>query len=100
MKQFAILNFPVEIECVCSCDQKPYFHNETKGGICIKTEFKPQKNIPLLHKSRRFFIYSSNMAAVTSCEHTLLRSITLLYFEELLSHINEISGTLQIVRKF
>lgn len=26
----------VEIECVCSCDQKPYFHNETKGSICLK----------------------------------------------------------------
>ena len=24
------------IECVRSCDQKPYLHNETVGGICIK----------------------------------------------------------------
>jgi len=27
------------IQCVRSCDQKPYLHNETKGGICIKIEF-------------------------------------------------------------
>ena len=47
-------------------------HNETKGGICIKIEFNPQKNISLLQHARRFcfFVYSSNMAAVTSCEHT------------------------------
>ena len=57
-------------ECVRSCDQKPYLHNETKGGICIKIEFNPQKNISLLQDGRRFFVYSSNMAAVTSCEHT------------------------------
>ena len=38
----------VEIECVCSCDKKPYFHNETKGCISIKIEFDPQKNISLL----------------------------------------------------
>ena len=59
------------IECVRSCDQKPYLHNETKRGICIKIEFNPQKNISLLQDGRRFFVYSSNMAAVTSCEHTL-----------------------------
>ena len=34
-------------------------------------EFNPQKNISLLQYGRRFFVYSSNMAAVTSCEHTL-----------------------------
>ena len=62
----------VYIECLGSCDQKPYLHNETKGGICIKIEFNPQKNISLLQDGRRFFVYSSNMAAVTSCEHTLL----------------------------
>ena len=61
----------VTMECVCSCDQKPYLHNETKGGICIKIEFNPQKNISLLQHGRRFFVYSSNMAAVTSCEHPL-----------------------------
>jgi len=60
------------IECVRSCDQKPYLHNEKKkGGICIKIEFNPQKNITLLQDGRRFFVYSSNMVAVTSCEHTL-----------------------------
>ena len=59
------------IECVCSCDQKLYLHNETKGGICMKIEFNPQKNISLLQDGRRFFVYSSNRAAVTSCEHTL-----------------------------
>ena len=50
-------------------DQKPYLHNET--GICMIIEFNPQKNISLLQDGRRFFAYSSNMAAVTSCEHTL-----------------------------
>jgi len=58
-------------ECVRSCDQKPYLHNETKGGICIKVEFNPQKNISLLQDGRRFFLYSSNMPAVTSCAHNL-----------------------------
>ena len=59
------------IECVRSCDQKPHLHNETKGGIRIKIEFNPQKNISLLQDGHRFFVYSSNMAAMTSCEHTL-----------------------------
>ena len=45
--------------------------NETKGGICIKIEFNPQRNISLLQHGRRFFVYSSNMATVTSSEHTL-----------------------------
>ena len=36
-----------------------------------KIEFNTQKNISLLQDGRRFFVYSSNMAAVTSCEHTL-----------------------------
>ena len=44
------------IECLRSCDQKPYLHNETKGRICIKMDFNPQKN-NLFH--------SSNMAAVS-----------------------------------
>ena len=35
-------------------------------------EFNRQKNISLLQLGRHFFVYSSNMAAVTSCEHTLL----------------------------
>ena len=60
------------IECVRSCDQKPYLHNKTKDGICIKIEFNSQKNISLLQDGHRFFVYSSNMAAVTSREHTLL----------------------------
>jgi len=63
-----------KIECVRSCDQKLYLHNETKGGICIKIEFNLQKNTSLLQHGRRFFIYSSNMAAVTSCEHSMLGS--------------------------
>ena len=58
-------------ECVRSCDQKPYLHNETKGGICIQIEFNPQKNISLLQDGCRFFVYSSNMAPVMSYEHTL-----------------------------
>ena len=61
------------IECVRSCDQKPYLHNETKWGICIKIEFNPKKNISLFQDGRRFFVYSSNMAAVTSGEHTLYK---------------------------
>ena len=54
------------IECVRSCDQKSYLYNETKGGICIK-EFNPQNNISLLQHCRHFFVYSSNMVALTSC---------------------------------
>ena len=60
------------MECVRSCDQKSYLHNETKGEICIKIEFSPQKKISLFQYGRRFFVYSSNMDVVTSCEHTLL----------------------------
>ena len=59
------------IECVRSRDKKPYLHNETKGGICVKLEFNLQKNISLLQDGRHFFVYSSNIAAVRSCEHTL-----------------------------
>ena len=61
----------IEVECVRSCDQKPYLHNEAKGGICIKIEFNPQKNISPLQHGRRFIVYSFNMAAVTSCEHSI-----------------------------
>ena len=32
-----------QIECVRSCDQKLYLLNETKGWICIKIEFNPQR---------------------------------------------------------
>ena len=46
------------IECVRSCDQKPYLHNETKGGICIKIEFNPQMNISLLQHGHHFFVYT------------------------------------------
>ena len=35
-------------------------------------ELNSQKNISLLQDGRRSFVYSSNMAAMTSCEHTLL----------------------------
>ena len=41
-------------------------------GIGIKIEFNPQKNISLVQHGRRFFAYSSNMVAVTSCEHLFL----------------------------
>ena len=34
--------------------------------------FQAAKNISLLQHGRRFFVYSSNIAAVTSCEHNLL----------------------------
>ena len=60
------------LQCVRSCDQKPYLHNKTKGGICIKVEFNSQKNISVLQDGRRPFVYSFNMATMTSCEHTLL----------------------------
>ena len=30
-----------------------------------------KQNISLLQHGRRFFVYSSSMAAVTSCEHTI-----------------------------
>ena len=63
------------MECVRSCDQKPYLHNETKGGICIKIEFNPQKKIALFQHGRRFFVYSSNMPAVTSCEHSIVSQV-------------------------
>ena len=33
------------IKCVCSCDQKPYLHNETKRRICIKIEGKTTKAV-------------------------------------------------------
>ena len=45
--------FRVQVECVRSCDQKQYLHNETKGGICIKIELNRQKNISLLQHGRR-----------------------------------------------
>ena len=64
------------IECVRSRNQKPYLHNETKLGIYIKIEFNPQKNISLVQDGRRFFVYSSNMAAVTSGEHILHKFTT------------------------
>ena len=67
-----LIQHALQIECVRSCDQKPYLHNEIKGGICLKIEFNLQKNISTLQDGRRFFVYSSRMAAVTSCEHTLL----------------------------
>ena len=44
------------IECVRSRDKKPYLHNETKGGICLKLEFNPQKNISLPQDGRRFSV--------------------------------------------
>ena len=37
-----------------------------KGRFCIKIEFNPQKKISLLQYGGRFFVYSSNVAAVTS----------------------------------
>ena len=61
----------LRIECVHPRDQKLYLHNESKGGICTKIEFNPQNNISLLQHGRHFFVYSSNMAAVTSCKHTI-----------------------------
>ena len=37
----------------------------------MKIEFNPQKNLSLLQDGRYFFVYSSNMAVATSCEHTI-----------------------------
>ena len=45
---------------------------QLKGGICVIVEFNPQKNISLLEHGCRFLVDSSNMVAVTSCEHTQL----------------------------
>ena len=42
-----------------------------KHEFAYKIELNPQKIISLLQHGRRFFVYYSNMAAVTSCEHTL-----------------------------
>ena len=42
-----------------------------KEEFALKIEFNPQKNVSLLQHGRRFFVYSSNMAAVTSCEHSI-----------------------------
>ena len=71
--------------------------NETKGGICIKIELNPPKDISLLQQGCRFFVYSSNMAAVTSCEHTIARRccinvcnhcVVLKLYEEHLQHFS------------
>ena len=59
------------LESVRARDQKPYLCYETKGRFCIKIEFNPQKKISLLQYGGRFFVYSSNVAAVTSSKHML-----------------------------
>ena len=76
------------IECVRSCDQKKYLHNEKKRGICINQSLIPKRIFHSFqmvvsfaavfrdvtqHSPERnfFFVYFSNMAAVTLCEHTL-----------------------------
>ena len=51
---------------------------QLKGGICVIVEFNPQKNISLLKHGCRFLVDSSNMVAMTSCEHTLLHIRTAL----------------------
>ena len=86
------------IECVRSCDQTSYLHIETKGGICINS-FNAQKNISLLQHGRRLFVYSSNMAAVTSCEYTLhicdLEQTSM--FGQMLSHDSTTNGVTYIL---
>ena len=66
------------IECVHSCDQLPYLHTETKGRIFIKIGFNSQKNIIFVNSSNKLaavsLFHSSNVAAVTSYEITLLGS--------------------------
>lgn len=52
-------------------------NNETKGGICLKIELIPQKYISLVQHGRRFFVYFSHMAALTSYEHTLFDPSTI-----------------------
>ena len=47
--------------CLLMWPEAIFAKNETKGGICIKIEFNPQKNISLLQHGRRFFSYSSNI---------------------------------------
>ena len=41
LRKRRLSGFGINIECVRSYDQRPYLHNETKGGICIKIEFNP-----------------------------------------------------------
>ena len=62
------------IECVRTCDQESYLFIETKESICIKKEFKSHRINLLLQYGLLFIVHSSNMADMTSCEHTLLKT--------------------------
>ena len=61
------------IECVRTCDQESYLFIETKESICIKKEFNSHRINLLLQCGGLFFVHSSNMADMTSCEHTLYK---------------------------
>ena len=50
-----------DVEYVRSCDKKPYLHDETKGGICIKIEFNPQNNISLLQHGRHDVMWTHSI---------------------------------------
>ena len=56
VKQGNFAKFPhghyIAVECVCSCDQWPYWLFETKGRFCIKIEFNSQKTGLLLQHGR------------------------------------------------
>ena len=61
------------IECVRSCDKKPYLHNETKGGISIKIEFNPQKNISLLQHDLHVVVLASYITYSLTVRTLVLR---------------------------
>ena len=73
------------------CHKPPYWFTETKGDFCIKIEFKSRR-IALIHQyGRRFFVWNTNMAAVTSRENAplLCTTITTLYLGPGLSILSE-----------
>ena len=51
----------LSIECVRSCEQRPYLVNETKGWICIRIEFNSQKNISLLQHGRHDVMWTHSI---------------------------------------
>ena len=74
---FFICHKIVTMECVRSCDQKPYLHNETKGGICIKIEFNPQKNISLFQHCHREVIWTHSNLLWNKIRGTLRDAYTM-----------------------
>ena len=68
---------PSGIECFHSRGQHLCKFNETRESVSIKKEFNSHR-IGLGHQhGRRFIVWDTNMAAVTSCENTLLCKVRL-----------------------